>query len=88
MRAEKSLLELCKFYRSIMLPTAVEKYLIVILLFTEVDTLITKNTMLGAKYYDGKKISIPISDDAHNDLIEHWVFQAYSSFLSAFATKR
>lgn len=58
------------------------------LLFVGAGATFTKETMPGAKYYDGKKISLPMSGDAHIELIEHWMFQAYSSFLSAFATKK
>lgn len=64
------------------------KYSVGFLLFIEAESSMTRETMPGAKYYDGKKISIPLSNKAHIDLIEHWMFQAYSSFLSAFASKR
>lgn len=44
--------------------------------------------MLGAQYYDGKKIVLPISEDASLDLLNHWVHQAAGGIMSAFATNR
>ncbi|VDK33142.1 unnamed protein product [Gongylonema pulchrum] len=47
-----------------------------------------RNNMLGARYYDGKKIVLPVSEDAMRDLLNHWLHQATGSFMSAFANNK
>lgn len=48
----------------------------------------TRETMPGAQFYDGKKINIPISDEAGYDLYERWALQGISSVMSAVANER
>ncbi|VDM27464.1 unnamed protein product [Toxocara canis] len=48
----------------------------------------TRETMPGAQYYDGKKMVIPISKEAGQELFEHWTSQAISSLMTAIATKK
>ncbi|VDK29042.1 unnamed protein product [Gongylonema pulchrum] len=47
-----------------------------------------RSNMLGAQYYDGKKIVLPVSEDAMRDLLNHWLHQATGSFMSAFASNK
>uniref|UniRef100_A0A914ZF32 Uncharacterized protein n=1 Tax=Parascaris univalens TaxID=6257 RepID=A0A914ZF32_PARUN len=44
--------------------------------------------MPGAKYYDGKKMEIPISENDTFELFEHWTSQAFSGLMAAVATKK
>ncbi|VDK54880.1 unnamed protein product [Gongylonema pulchrum] len=42
----------------------------------------------GAQYYDGKKLSIPVSTEAGIQLYERWVHQGISGIMSAVAKQR
>lgn len=48
----------------------------------------TKENMPGAKYYDGKKISLPVNENATFLLYDYWINQAISAFLASFATEK
>ncbi|VDK48969.1 unnamed protein product [Anisakis simplex] len=48
----------------------------------------TRDTMPGAQYYDGKKMNIPISNEAGKELLERWARQSISSIMSSIATER
>ena len=50
--------------------------------------IITRENMPGAKYYDGKKINIPISTEAGYDMYHRWAIQGISSLMSAIAQKQ
>ncbi|VDK65019.1 unnamed protein product [Anisakis simplex] len=56
-----------------------------VMVFAETDA---HKTMLGAQYYDGKKMVVPLSEEAAEDLFEHWTSQALSSFMAAIAAER
>lgn len=44
--------------------------------------------MLGGQYYDGRKIEVPLAENASVQLLNHWIQQATSGFMAAFAKKR
>ncbi|VDN40768.1 unnamed protein product [Gongylonema pulchrum] len=48
----------------------------------------TRETMPGARFYDGKKLNIPVSTEAGLDLYERWIHQGLSGIMSAVARKR
>ncbi|CAG9535779.1 unnamed protein product [Cercopithifilaria johnstoni] len=48
----------------------------------------TRETMPGAQYYDGKKLNIPISNEAGVELVERWLNQGISSIMACIATKQ
>lgn len=52
------------------------------------DISFTRENMPGAQYYDGKKLNIPITDEAAIELFERWMTQALSSVMSAVAYDR
>lgn len=43
--------------------------------------------MPGAKYYDGKKLNIPVSKESGIELYQRWTIQGLSSLISAIAQK-
>ncbi|CAG9538406.1 unnamed protein product [Cercopithifilaria johnstoni] len=44
--------------------------------------------MLRKYFYDGTKILLPLSKNASIQLLNHWIHQATSGFIAAFASKR
>uniref|UniRef100_A0A915PPR2 Uncharacterized protein n=1 Tax=Setaria digitata TaxID=48799 RepID=A0A915PPR2_9BILA len=44
--------------------------------------------MIGGKFYDGHKIVLPLEKNATMQLLNHWIQQAVSGFMAAFASKR
>ncbi|KHN78457.1 GTP-binding protein 10, partial [Toxocara canis] len=48
----------------------------------------TRENMPGARYYDGKKLNIPITDESAEELLERWMLQALSSLMSAVAHQK
>ncbi|VDO42758.1 unnamed protein product, partial [Brugia timori] len=44
--------------------------------------------LLRKHFYDGNKIVLPLSKSATLQLLNHWVQQAASGFMAAFASKR
>lgn len=46
------------------------------------------NEMLTKRFYDGRKITLPLSRNSTMQLLNHWIQQAASSFLAAFASDR
>ncbi|VDN23856.1 unnamed protein product [Gongylonema pulchrum] len=44
--------------------------------------------MLGGQFYDGRKIVIPLAENASIQLLNHWIQQATSGFMAAFASRK
>ncbi|VDN55599.1 unnamed protein product [Dracunculus medinensis] len=44
--------------------------------------------MPGSKFYDGKKIILPISSDSTIQLYDHWIHQGISSLIAIYGKKR
>lgn len=49
---------------------------------------ITRENMPGAKYYDGKKIVLPISEKSMEEIFDRWMQQAMSGILTGFSIKK
>ncbi|VDK83160.1 unnamed protein product [Litomosoides sigmodontis] len=47
-----------------------------------------RSNVLGRHFYDGNKIVLPLSTNASVQLLNHWINQAASGFMAAFASKR
>lgn len=53
----------------------------------QASEIVNKETMLGAKFYDGKKITLPISEEASQELYNRWLHQATGGIMSALANQ-
>lgn len=66
--------------------------LLLLLLFHKLESLESPEEgtshMLRKHFYDGHKIVLPLSKSASIQLLDHWIQQAASGFLAAFASKR
>lgn len=65
------------------------QFIIVNLLFIrQVHGQINRENMPGSKFYDGKKIILPISSDSTIQLYDHWIHQGISSLIAIYGKKR
>ncbi|VDM42597.1 unnamed protein product [Toxocara canis] len=62
--------------------------LILLVSFAYAEMEYTRETMPGAQFYDGKKLKIPISDEAGYEMYERWALQGISSIMSAIANEK